>query len=778
MPEPDPRTASPGLAATLRAGVNAGATVGTLAGLFDGGLRTLGIDPGLFLHRLRAQGLGRALSVGLPEWGEVPGLAGCTAAAALVYALGGALAMGLLGAALHPRLGAVPPERRFERLAGLALGIWIFAELYWGTRAVLFSGLSATHPTRLAAGAALLAVSLVGGGFLPRLRVRLPRRLRLATPLAVVVLGFTGAAYLLLDAGGGSQRGRINPRNRDLPNVLLVIVDALRQDVLGCYGSGEVDTPNLDRLAREGVLFENALVQAPFTWTSFGSFLTGKYPRRHGLLRMAPGYALPPNVTLPFYLKTARRADGVALEETDVLGAAILTGTLSTESGLARGFDVYFEGIMGHELVDVHRPWSEFRSGLLPWLYWSKLAQRLESDRVVGTAVRWLRANGQRRWIALVHLYSTHTTYDPPARWRERYCDPDYRGPLDVFGSQHRIAIERGDHDPSEADVAQIRALYRGGVSEADEALGRLLAELEGQGVLDDTIVVLTSDHGESLGEHGLWEHNHMYQDNLLVPLILRWPRALPSDLRVTARVDSIDLFPTLVELMGLEPRPHASALQNGASTAEALEVVDGVSLLAVIRGEARSVRPYSFAESGRFLSVQDQRHKLVMRRELLADGAWEGMLAAPAERWLEPAFERPRFFDLERDPLELENLFTSARAGGAPSSGDPGSGEPGSGEVWQRIAELHAALVAWSDSLPVRAELYLQSARDREDQAALMRALGYAGGVGLGEDELGEHWLGEEGLGEHWLGEEGLQRDGDPREDRNPKQEEGEDGP
>lgn len=708
-----PSSTPPGPLGTVRAAVNAGALVGVLAGTFGGWVRTLGIDPGLFLIRIREQGIWTALTHGLPRFGDLPGLLGCTAAAALTYSAAGVAIAVPAALLIHRWLRPKTMVQRYQWLLGAGFGVWFCAEFYWWTRSEIYPGLSATSPRRLAVAALIAAVSLAAGFLAARQRTRLPRGLRLSTPFLIMGVVLIGGAYLLADSGGG-ERGRRNARTRDMPNVLLVVVDALRQDVLGCYGAQDVATPRMDELARDGVLFENAFVQAPFTWSSFGSLLTGKYPRRHGLVKMEPGYRLPANITLPFYLHGAQRVGLGALEERDVVGAAFLTGTLSHGSGLAQGFDYYFEALVGHELVDVHSRWSLFRSGLLPWLYKNKLHQRLDASLVASTAVDWLRKNGRRRFMVMVHYYSTHTPYDPPQQYRKMYCDPDYDGPLRIFDAAGRKAIEEGLYSPTAADRRQIRDLYRAGVTQADDMLGMLVDELQYQGVLDDTIVVLTSDHGESLGEHGLWEHNHMYQDNLRIPLILRWPRGLLAGTRVSAAVDSIDLMPTLVELLGLEALPGADGLDEQASHSERIGAVDGLSLVPLIRGAQSAVRPYSFAENGRYRSIQDGRWKLIVRREQLDPEVWEQLLGDPRE--LDPHL--PRFFDLEEDPGELHNRFADVDYAHR-----------------ERISSLHAALRAWSTSLPIRDDLVRLSGRDL-DAERLFHGLGYSGGVGEDEEQ------------------------------------------
>jgi arylsulfatase A-like enzyme len=513
-------------------------------------------------------------------------------------------------------------------------------------------------------------------------------------------------AYVYLHGGKLGDRGVVGERNKHLPNVLLVVVDALRQDTLGCYGSETVRSPRIDQLANEGVLFENAFVQAPFTWTSFGSFLTGKYPRRHGLLAMAPGLRFPRNITLPFHLKQAcfeetSARKGSCLEDSDFLGATFHTGTLSTGSGLLRGFDVYYEQMAGHGIVQADSPWSVFRSDLLLHVIAAKAGTKLGGD-TAATAKRWFDAHGDRRFVAMVHLYSTHTPYDPPQEFRAPYCDPAYDGPVKAFYAQHREAIERGEATPTAADVAQIKNLYYAGVTEADHKIGMLCDALRERGVLDDPLVIVTSDHGESLGEPGLWEtslweHDHMVQTNLRIPLVMRWPKGLPAGVRVGAIVDSIDVVPTVCDLIGVRvPREDGE-----------FGIVDGVSLVPLVRGEAQSVREFSFAENGLLASIQDQRWKLVVPAEML--DAKEGETPASLPAWL---------VDLESDPGEVRNAAADHPA---------------------EVERLKNALLAWSASLPIRKADEVISPRERERMERQMQALGYGG---RGTD--GVHWPGQ----------------------------------
>ena len=689
MPEATPQTPPrpPGYAATARAALNAGLLAGFLLGLWDGVVAGLRTD-----------------LTGAWNW------IGCLGGTVLTYGVFWIVVLLAISPVAHALLRGRTRAERLRVLSALALGVGVFFELFWWSRDYLFSGLSATDPRRLAASAVMLVLGLAAGSGLVRLGRRLGNGTLWAGAALVPLLWLAGGVYLLNASSTAAERGRPNPRNRDLPNVLLFVVDALRADVLGCYGNERVKTPVLDDLAARGVLFENAQVQAPFTWSSFGSILTGKYPRRHGLVKMAPGVRMSPNITLPWHLKSAHREhqhedDSRALRDGDFYGATFMTGTLSHGSGLLRGFDTYFEAMVGHDLVDSENPWSVFRSELVLSLLKTKLTGKLlmsrNVDPVADQAVRWFKKNGDKRFVSMVHFYSTHTPYDPAPRFREMYVDPEYDGPIDAFYAEYRIAIESGEYVPTEADKQQIANLYYGGVSQADAMIGEVLAELERQGTLDDTLVIVTSDHGEELGDHDLWEHNFMYETNLRVPLIVSWPRELPQGMRVDALVQTVDIVPTVCALMGVEP-PYEEGQKDELGRDRG--AIDGVDLGPLLRGEVDEVHRYAFAENGAYMSVRDRTTKLIVPWKALDEEGWAAMMAGEGER--------AQFYDLARDPDEHVNLLD---------------------ERPEDVARLLEVLRRWDAGMPVPRNDVVLSARDLEAQRQRMRELGYADGVGQG---------------------------------------------
>ena len=721
---------------SVRAGVSAGAIGGLIAMLLEGALAGAGVDPSAFVYQVRALGLDGALELGSFSTARGLSLLVAWTVGFTHYCWGGMAVGALAGLLAHPLLRRHSMVGRYERLLGGLLGLWGGLLAIWWARQLVLTGAPFLHPGRLALAGGLLLLGQLAGRSVGWFRRRTPRALRLLSVGAVLVLPLVGA-LLQRSLSAESERGRLNERNRDLPNVLVVVVDALRHDMFGFRGDPTLQTPHLDALASESAVFTAARAQAPFTWTSFGSLLTGKLPRRHGLIMMKPGVQMGRNATLAVLLQGHERADGRRLEEGDFATAAFMTGTVSQGSGLLQGIDRYTEALVGHGLVDLHDPWSEFRSRLVPWLFGSKAAQHGGSSYVVDRTIDWLREHRGRRFMGLVHLYSTHTDYTCL-----ELCDPESPAyqPSGVNTDQLK-RIMRGEEELTSEKARFIRDAYRGGIVRADRDIGLLVAELEESGLLDDTILVVTSDHGESLGEHGLWEHNWMVEENLRIPLLIRDPtRRLPPG-EHGVRVDQIDLVPTLLDLLRLAPLESADDLARAGldPRSEDADVrdrvwaaVDGRSLVPVVEGDLAEARPWSSSLNGPFQAVTDGRWKLVVASQRvpgrveaedgfrcdLVEGAHESCSLLHEDHWagwwrrsLEDRTRDAltvRLFDLEIDPAERVNLALLAGAE-------------------ERAAAAHAALRALDARMPLRADVIERSPLDAE--LDLFERLGYGGG-------------------------------------------------
>ncbi|MCW5892633.1 MAG: sulfatase [bacterium] len=320
------------------------------------------------------------------------------------------------------------------------------------------------------------------------------------------------------------------------PNVLVLLVDTLRADHLGVYGAQPSPSPRLDRLAAQGRVFEQAVAQAPWTLPSVATLFTGLHPRSHGVVGRSWRFGRPAGVTgdadwaflsdsLPTIATQARRA-GIS-----TIGVSA-NGLVSRENNLARGFETFVELPRRERGDDV---------------VWARGAE------VNAPFLDWLRRNRGRRFFAWLQYMEAHEPYQPVPGTRPPAppgIDPQVRD-----GVIRRLAeeIRKGERPPlSAVEVAYLRTLYHGAIAAWDGALGELVAALEAEGVLRDTIVVVTADHGEEFQEHGLLGHRkHLYDESLHVPMIVFGPGVTPG--REPAQVQGIDLFPTVAAVLGLE---------------------------------------------------------------------------------------------------------------------------------------------------------------------------------------------------------------------------------
>ncbi len=398
-----------------------------------------------------------------------------------------------------------------------------------------------------------------GGGHTPPVLHRPALALVLVGALSATVAG-AFAACRGLGRGAGH------------PNVLLVTIDTLRADRLGCYGFSLARTPNLDRLAREGVRFEDVTAVAPITLPSHTSLMTGLLPPAHGV-RDNGTYALGAGaVTLAERLKAAGWA-------THALVSALV---LNRRYGLDQGFDSYDDDLWGEDVPKLFlirdRPARKTADRLLDWLE------------------GWKRGGRAKPFFAWVHFFDPHQPYEPEVQ--DRPLAPT----------------------PYDAEIAGV-----------DRALGRVLEKLRQDGLLEDTVVVVTGDHGESLGEHGEKTHGvFVYDATVRVPLLFRFPRLLPRGRVYQGPVSSVDVAPTLLGLLGLP---------GGEET-------EGTSLLPALRGEAPPPARPQYCES------------------LLSE---VGFGMAPLHSVRSGGFKyvrapRPELFDLAADPKELVNLYDRDR--------------------------------------------------------------------------------------------------------------------
>jgi arylsulfatase A-like enzyme len=487
---------------------------------------------------------------------SIAGVAGFALAAALARAvaagLDAAAAEGWWDAGLR-RLALLAIVDRFDRAALVALGV-----------AVVLGGAA------WALGAA-------------RSRVLRAGRLLLAAVAALRVLALADVAAR---AGG--------------PNVVLVSIDTLRADRLGAYGHTLSTSPAVDRLAGEGVVFENAFSQSPKTTPSHMTMLTSLYPTAHGIQLWetnTPGAVLNPAVTtLAEALKNAGWATG----------AFTGGGNVDRARGFQQGFDVY--------------------------------RQSKQLDR----ALRFMRRHRFRKFFLFFHTFAVHDPYLPPDGLIARFApgakpailETVRRLRADARGWEHAHERFWAGIDPrAPEDVETMSRLYDAGIRHMDDTiLTPLLAELAALGVADDTLLVFTSDHGEAFAEHGRFLHEDLYVETLHVPLVLRFPGRLPGGVRVAAPVRLLDLMPTVLELVGV----LGPAAMQGTSLAPLVSPAGPAPTAA--RGPEDVVSEHNNASTGRIL-------------ESLRRGPFTYILEGTTER----------LFDRDGDPGERADVAATA---------------------------------------------------------------------------------------------------------------------
>jgi arylsulfatase A-like enzyme/Tfp pilus assembly protein PilF len=352
-------------------------------------------------------------------------------------------------------------------------------------------------------------------------------------------------------------------------NVVLITVDTLRPDHLGCYGYRSVKTPTIDGLAEHGIRFAHAFTPVPITLPAHTALLTGEFPLATGIHDFTGNKVRAGTETL------ARILRGHGYTTAAFIAAAVL----DRRFGLNQGFDTYYDHFdFGHG-EEVHLDFIERRG-----------------DQVVNEALKWLKSNPKRPLFMWVHLYDAHTPYAPPEPFASRYHTHPYDGEIAFVDAQ----------------------------------LGRFFASLKQQGLYENSLIVLVSDHGESLGEHGEKTHGFfIYNSTLHVAMIFKIPGVAPRVVEDGASL--VDVLPTVLQALKI-PIPSS---------------VQGRSLLSLALGRPTGSQSVLYAESYPPL--------LHFGWNLLRGLQWHGL------KYIETT--RPELYDTRTDPKELHNLVDTHHA-------------------------------------------------------------------------------------------------------------------
>jgi arylsulfatase A-like enzyme len=316
------------------------------------------------------------------------------------------------------------------------------------------------------------------------------------------------------------------------PNVIIVMVDALRPDHVSSYGYAQPTTPNLDsRLAAAGTRFLDVTSASSWTYPANAAMLTGRMPADIGVHWHSNDTRIP---------------------ESETMLAEHLKAAGYTTAGFVNAFYVWPRFGFG----DGFDTYQVVQSGL-----------NGDAAQVNAAAFEWLDANwtpAQQTGPLFLYLYyyDPHTVYAPPPPYDLLY-DSTYTGTLtgEAFNNGERVVS--GEIVPTARDIEHLKALYDGEVTHWDTRFGEMMDHLADLGVLDNALVLLTADHGQMFGEHGEWtHHNSLYEEVVRVPMVISWPGVLPAGQVITAPVTTMDVTPTLLHLLGL-PVPDDVAGQD-----------------------------------------------------------------------------------------------------------------------------------------------------------------------------------------------------------------------
>lgn len=471
-------------------------------------------------------------------------------------------------------------------------------------------------------------------------------------------------------------------------NILFIMADQLRADYLSCTGHPTLKTPNIDALARRGVLFDRAYCQAPVCGPSRMSFYTGRYMASHGAtyngvpLRATEltigDYLRPLGYRVALIGKTHMKADAEGLRRLGV-DPRSSPGVLASECGFEpverddglhpdQGLDpdLAYNRWLRSKGYDGDNPWHDWANAaeseqgniLSGWLLrHARLPARIreadsETPYMTDRAIDFIRAQGEQPWCLHLSYIKPHWPYIAPAPYHNLY------GPADMIPARRSAAEQRDPHPVVGAFMQHEESVnfsqdairdtvvptYMGLVKQLDDHLGRLFAAMDSAGRMRDTLIVLTSDHGDYLGDHWLGEKELFHEASVRIPMILCHPGAEADATRGRvdhSLVEAIDLAPTFLDAAGGAAQPHR---------------LEGLSLLPKLcgaptpdwRDAAFSECDYAFRPARPLLGLGPDQARAWMIR---------------TERWKYIAYEgfRPQLFDLVADPDEFADLGRSA---------------------------------------------------------------------------------------------------------------------
>jgi len=418
--------------------------------------------------------------------------------------------------------------------------------------------------------------------------------------IAAILVGVLSSGLLISGCGGGNHAEKFGK------NVILISIDSLRSDHCGYYGYDKPTTPMMDQFAADpkSVVFEQSYAASPWTSPSHASMLTGLYPQVHGVEKIES--ALNSNVpTIASVMsENGYRTFGV-----------VCAPYLSERFGLNRGFENY-DTSLTYPNPGVTRN--------------SKLA-----FKVTNRALEYVDQAEGKPFFLFLHYWDVHHPYNPADKYLEIFDSKPYDGPMDGYRIRRRADITP---EMAPRDLEHLIALYDGEIRYTDKAIGKLIEQLKERGVYDDTMIIITADHGDEFLDHGGKAHMATcYNEVVKVPLVIRMPWAKPKSPKMGQPVNHVDLFPTIMGAMEIPDAP---------------EGLDGVSLAASIA-------------KGEPIAPRDVLSRTAIGRVTLErtgpSGIWTSYVTPDLVKFhklVHPVDAFEKVFDLNGDPVEKVDVF------------------------------------------------------------------------------------------------------------------------
>ena len=391
-------------------------------------------------------------------------------------------------------------------------------------------------------------------------------------------------------------------------NVIFIAIDTLRADHLSCYGYSKKTSPNLDRMAAEGVLLEKCFSPTSFTHPGFTTMHTGIYPITHTVVRMPAARPIPHDTVM---LSEILHANGYLTAAVDNLNGG---GRKVPAWWFGKGYDIY---------VNYSRIPSRIGAAGNTMAHVNEIALPL------------LKEIKSRDFFMFLHCWDTHRTYSPPSPYSEMWYSGDKEKAINYSTGDRPLGepLPTPSEEQRNADMTYTISQYDGALTYADAEIGKLVETLEDLNIYDKTIMIVTSDHGEALGEHGAYTiHRFMYDPSLHIPLIFRCPELVSGGRSAPALTHLVDIPPTIIDLLGIGVPDY----------------MEGRSLKPVLTGETNEQYPQLFLFSIAPIirrGVRTHTHKFIRRVPN----------CPTTDGWPDK-----ELYDLTSDPGELNNIVDS----------------------------------------------------------------------------------------------------------------------